>query len=315
MVYLEPASLGWEALCDSWLLTRGNFWRLFGGSSLLRASYERIAGLVPPEQVNVITNQSFAPLVAEELPSMLPQNIFGEPVGRDTANAVGLAAALLMKRDPDAVMGVFTADHMITPLDRFHRVIEQAYQVAETQDGVLVTIGIRPSRADTNIGYIHRGERIADDVYAVEKFVEKPGVGAAMKYLASGEYYWNSGMFAWRAATILAQLKKQLPQSYNAIMEIAAAWGTPNQQKTIDALYPTLMRISIDFAVLERAHSLMVETQCSFWAALAATSTGNVYRACGFIGCQCKAVGDARERFPCSLAQGSAIDQSRLCEP
>ncbi len=264
--------------------------RLFGGSSLLRASYDRVAGLFPPDQINVITSESYRNLVAQELPELPTANILGEPVGRDTANAVGLAGAVLRQRDAEAVIGVFTADHMITPLEAFHRVVERAYRVAETREDVLVTIGIRPSRADTNYGYIHRGTPLGDDVYEVRKFTEKPAVGAAMKYLASGEYYWNSGMFVWRAATILDQLKKQLPQSHRAIQEIAEVWGTPEGTHRLDSHYPALMRISIDFAVLERAERVVVlEMDChwvdvgswpSIESVIQADAEGNV-NACG----------------------------------
>ncbi len=237
--------------------------RLLGGSSLLQASFERVASIFDPKQIYVITSQAFIPLVAQELPEIPQANLLGEPMGRDTANAVGLAAAILAQRDPEAVMGVFTADHMISPLDRFTRTVEQAFQLAESSGDVLVTLGIRPTRPDTNYGYIQRGERIVDGVFAVQKFTEKPNVAVAMKYLASGEYYWNSGMFVWRTDTILNQLKKHLPASSIALVEIARAWDTPQRLERLERLYPTLMRISIDFAVLERAeHVFVVELDC-----------------------------------------------------
>jgi mannose-1-phosphate guanylyltransferase len=260
--------------------------RLFGGSSLLRTSFERVAGLLDPAQINVITQESFADVVAAELPELPRDNIIGEPVGRDTANAVGLSAALIRRRDPDAVMGIFTADHMISPPEEFRLVIEKAFRAAESDPEALVTIGIRPARADTNFGYIHRGGPLGDDVFTVQKFIEKPGVGAAMKYLASGEYYWNSGMFVWRASTILEQLRQHLPQSHAALEEIAAAWNTTEGRGWLESLYPTLMRISIDFAVLERAERvIVVEMDChwvdvgswpSIEAVIQADTDGNV---------------------------------------
>jgi mannose-1-phosphate guanylyltransferase len=264
--------------------------RLLGGSSLLRASYDRVSGIFEPARIHVICHEAFIPQVAQEIPEVPARNLLGEPMGRDTANAIGLAAAILSERDPQAVMGVFTADHMISPPDRFRRAVEQAFHAVEQQGDALVTLGIRPTRPDTNYGYIQRGEARGDDVYAVQKFTEKPNVASAMKYLASGEYYWNSGMFAWRASAILDQLKKHLPASHAALLEIARAWETPRRRESLERHYPTLMRISIDFAVLERAENVrVVEMDCHWvdvgsWPALEslihADADGNV-NVCG----------------------------------
>lgn len=252
-----------------WPLSRRNrpkqILRLFSGTSLLRQSYERIAAFLEPEQVHVITNQSHLPIVSKELPELPPANLIGEPVGRDTANAVGLAAAVVAKSDPDAVIGIFTADHIITPMDRFCEAVDQAYLTAEQHPDTLVTMGVRPTRADTNYGYIRRGDRIEEGIFQVRKFTEKPTVAKAMKYVASGEYYWNSGMFTWRAKTILDQLRKHLPQSHEAICEIAEAWPTDERQQKLQSLYPNLLKISIDFAVMERADRVLVVEMGCHW--------------------------------------------------
>ncbi len=252
-----------------WPLSRKNrpkqLLRIFGGASLLRQSYERISALFKPEQIHVITNQNHLALVAEEIPELPAANLIGEPVGRDTANAVGLAAAVLAQQDPEAVVGIFTADHLITPMDEFCRATSKAYDIAEKQPDALVTMGIRPTRADTNYGYIRRGDRIADGVFTVEQFTEKPNVAEAMKYLGSGKYYWNSGMFVWRAETVLGEIKKHLPQSHDAINEIAVAWPTEQRQQKLQSLYPTLMKISIDFAVMERAEKVLVVEMGCHW--------------------------------------------------
>jgi len=250
-----------------WPLSRKNhpkqLLKLFSGKSLLRESFERVSALLPPEQIHVITSRGHAPFVAEELPELPAENIIGEPVGRDTAAAVGLAAALLHHRDPDAVIGMFTADHMITPTERFCDTVNTAYEAAENHADSLVTMGIRPNRPDTNYGYVRRGERIGDGIFAVKKFTEKPSVTTAMKYLAAGEYYWNSGMFAWRASAILAELKKHLPPTHDAVVEVASQWGTQAGPARLEELYPRLMKISIDFAVMERAAKvLVVEMDC-----------------------------------------------------
>jgi mannose-1-phosphate guanylyltransferase len=237
--------------------------RIFGGTSLLRQSFERVSTVIPADRIYVITNHRHLPLVTKELPEVPVGNLIGEPVGRDTANAVGLSAAVLAKRDPDAVMGIFTADHIISPLDRFCAAVENAYKAAEEHAGALITIGIRPVRPDTNYGYLHRGERIAPGVHKVTKFTEKPTVAKAMKYLASNEYLWNSGMFAWRVDTILDQLKAHLPPSHEAATRIADAWQSDSWSPILESLYPELMKISIDFAVMERAPVvLVVEMDC-----------------------------------------------------
>ncbi len=260
--------------------------RLFGGSSLLRHSFERTLALHPPEQICVITTSANVEAVKRELPELPSANLFSEPVGRDSANAVALAAALLIKRDPDAVIGTFTADHIISPIERFSATVERAYRAAEASPGALVTMGIRPNRPDTNYGYIRRGERVSDGVFKADKFTEKPGVSKAIHYLASGDYYWNSGMFAWRASAILEQLEKHLPQTFAAVTELAEVWDTDTRTDRLNELYPKLMKISIDFAVMERAEQvLVVEMDCHWvdvgsWpaieAVIGADSDGNV---------------------------------------
>lgn len=248
--------------------------RLFGGSSLLRQSYERVALVLPPDRIYVITSQVHLPQVAQELPELPAENLIGEPVGRDTVNAIGLGAAILAQRDPQALMGVFTADHIITPLENFGRAVELAFETAERHADGLVTFGIRPTSPHTGYGYIHRGEAVSPGVFKVRQFTEKPNLAAATKYISSGEYYWNSGMFAWRAATILGELRRHLPHSHAAFMEIAAAWNTDARADKLQLLYPTLMKVSVDFAIMERAQRvLVVEMDCNWvdvgsWTAL-----------------------------------------------
>jgi mannose-1-phosphate guanylyltransferase len=237
--------------------------RLFGGKSLLRQSFDRVVEIVPAAQINVVTNRAYLPIVAEELPEVPSENLIGEPEGRDTAAAVGLAAALLSRRDAEAVIGMFTADHIITPVDRFGRTVQQAYQIAEDNPKALVTMGIRPSRPDTSYGYVKRSAQLDAGVFEVEKFTEKPTYAKAVQYLAAGEYYWNSGMFTWRADTILAELKRQLPTTYDAVTAIAACADAESRDRKLAELYPKLMKISIDFAVMEHAvRVIVVEMDC-----------------------------------------------------
>jgi len=236
---------------------------LFDGTSLLRRSYERVAEMLPPAQIHVITGRDHLPMVAEELPELPAENLIGEPEGRDTANAVGLAAAMLAARDPEAVIGMFTADHIITPIDRFAGAVDTAFKTAEAHGDALVTMGICPSRPDTNYGYVHRGARISDGIFLVQQFTEKPNLQDAQRYVAGGEYYWNSGMFAWQASTILGELAQHLPASHAAVCDIAETKNAGDRKAKLDRLYPTLEKISIDFAVMEKAKKVfVVEMDC-----------------------------------------------------
>lgn len=263
--------------------------KLGGRSSLLRQSYERLATLLPPEAIYVITGRDHLALVAQELPELPAANLFGEPVGRDTANAVGMAAAILQQRDPQAVMGVFTADHVITPIDSFAAAVAAAFDLADRHADALVTMGIRPTRPETGYGYVKRGLRVADGVFEVERFTEKPDAERARRYVDSGGYYWNSGMFTWRVDTVLGQLAEHLPQSHAGLCQIAAAWDTHERDARLEAIYPGLEKISIDYAVMERApRVLVVEMSCDWvdvgsWTALEAVmdadGDGNVLAA------------------------------------
>ncbi len=260
--------------------------RLFGGKSLLRQSYERLAGLLEPESIYVITTADHLELVAGELPELPANNLLGEPCGRDTANAVGMAAAVLHQRDPDGVMGIFTADHIITPVDRFRRTVASAFKRADENPEALITIGVVPTAPEVGFGYVKRGESLGEGFYRVDRFVEKPDLQTAERYLAGGEYYWNSGMFAWRIGTIMEEVKKHLPQSYPSLMELGQAWGSSSWAQLAGKLYPDLERISVDFAIMEKAERvLVVEMDCRWrdvgsWNALAevlsADDVGNV---------------------------------------
>ncbi|MFH0980238.1 MAG: mannose-1-phosphate guanylyltransferase [Planctomycetota bacterium] len=260
--------------------------RLFGGKSLLRQSYERLAALLQPEVIYVITIADHLDLVHHELPEVPEENLFGEPCGRDTVNAVGLAAAIIHLRDPDGVMGVFTADHIITPLDRFTFAVDSAFQRAEENPDALITIGVIPAAPETGFGYVRRGAPLGNGVYRVDRFVEKPDLETARRYVAGGDYYWNSGMFAWRIKTILDAIRLHLPESFGVLTELGRAWGTAGWRQLAEKLYPGLKKISVDFAIMEKAERvLVVEMDCRWcdvgsWSALATVlstdAAGNV---------------------------------------
>jgi len=239
--------------------------RLFEGKSLLRHAFERLRAVFDPERIFIITVAAHLEAVAEDLPELPADNLIGEPVGRDTANAIGLATAILRKNDPDAVVGIFTADHIIRPVEVFADCIRRGYAAAEADAEALVTFGIKPTFPHTGLGYIQRGGELADGLYRVEQFKEKPDLATAREYVDSGRYYWNSGMFVWRAETVLAELRRHLPDSYEKLSRIAADWPSPRGKELADELYPTLQKISIDYAVMEKAAKvLVVEMPCEW---------------------------------------------------
>src|ERR1700722_9128076 len=241
-----------------WPLSRSNqpkqFLKVIRGKSLLQLSYQRLRGLLQPEQIFVCTSAAQGAAVLENLPELPKANLLGEPQARDTANAVGFAAAVLAKRDPDAVCAVVTADHVIEPVNQFQASLKKAFDLTAERRDALVTFGIVPNFGHTGLGYIHRGEALSiSGTYRVQAFIEKPDKATADRYVESGRYYWNSGMFVWRCDTVLGELAVHLPESHAGLMKISEAWGTPNQQATLESVYPTLPKISIDYAVMEPA--------------------------------------------------------------
>jgi mannose-1-phosphate guanylyltransferase len=245
-----------------WPISRGDkpkqLLRVVHGKSLLQVSYDRLRGVLPAERIFVCTASVHAPLVQADLPDLPAANILGEPVGRDTANAVGYAAAVLHKMDPDAVCAVVTADHVIQPIEAFQTALQKGFDATVDHPNALVTFGIVPTFGHTGLGYVHRGEPLVTTkklpgVYRVLAFKEKPDKPTADRYVESGRYYWNSGMFVWRADTVLAELAAHLPDSYAGLAEIAAAWGTPQQAAVVDTVYAGLKKISVDYAIMEPA--------------------------------------------------------------
>ncbi len=227
-----------------------------GRRSLLQLACARLEGLIPPEHRYICTNEGYRDAIRRQIPEFTDQLILGEPVGRDTVNAVGFAAAVLHKRDADAVFAVLTADHIIRPEPRFREVMDVGFRLVEEDANRLVTFSIKPTYAATGFGYVERGRAIpgSDDLgFRVERFVEKPSAERAQAYLDSGVFSWNSGMFVWKASTILDCLRRYKPESYEGLMRIAEAWGTPDQREVLETVYPTLPKISVDYAIMEPA--------------------------------------------------------------
>jgi mannose-1-phosphate guanylyltransferase len=230
--------------------------------SLIQLALDRIdACAIPPERTRVITAAAYCDETGRQLPALAPDRIVGEPIGRDTAPCIGLAAALVAREDPDAVLLVTPADHVIEPVQQFRTAVHVAVQLAEENPSALITFGIPPTFPSSGYGYIHRGEvaacRQGIDVFRVRGFREKPAADLAERFVASGEYYWNSGIFVWKVAAVLAELRGQRPALYDAIERIADARNTPRQAEVLREEYTKIEKVSIDYAVMEHAKQVL----------------------------------------------------------
>jgi mannose-1-phosphate guanylyltransferase len=240
--------------------------------SLLELSAARLQGLIPDRQVYICTGEPYRAPIREALPAFTDDLILGEPMGRDTANAVGFAAAIFQKMDKDAIFCVLTADHIIEPVEDFQRLIDLGFSLVEADPSRLVTFSIRPTYPATGYGYVERGTPLPETgkdgldaardpsggplAFKVARFFEKPELPRAQAFVQSGHFGWNSGMFVWKAATVLECLRRFLPASYEGLMKIQAAWGTPDQKRVLAEVYPTLPKISVDYAIMEPASKL-----------------------------------------------------------
>jgi mannose-1-phosphate guanylyltransferase len=181
--------------------------------------------------------------------------LLGEPVGRDTLNAVGLSAAVIARRDPEAVIGVFTADQIIEPVADFQRIVDSGFALVERAPQTLVTFGITPTGPATGYGYLELEEKLDGAAHRVRQYREKPDAATAKRYVDAGpdSYLWNSGMFVWRAATLLDCIRRYLPDNHAGLMRIADAWDGPRRDAVLGEVYPSLKKISVDYAVMEPA--------------------------------------------------------------
>jgi mannose-1-phosphate guanylyltransferase len=229
---------------------------IVSSKSMLRETIDRLSPLFRPSHLWVVTNDDQAAGVRRELPRVPRARILVEPLGRNTAAAIGLAAIHLAHQDGDALMAVLPADHYIADAPRYRRIVRAAMTLA-SRPGNLVVLGIPPTRPDTGFGYIESGQRAerraGADAYAVQRFAEKPNLAMARKYVASGKYFWNAGMFFWRVSTFLECLRKFLPQTWSALGELQQSIGTPRYSRALAEIYPRLENISVDYAIMEPA--------------------------------------------------------------
>jgi len=233
---------------------------LLGKETLFQSTVYRLTELFPFQRILVVTVEDQMHQMRGQVPDIPEENYLIEPSPRGTASAVGLAAAIVKKRDPQAVMAILPSDHFIRNQDLFHYLLQAAFDVA--RQNYLVTLGITPLSASTAYGYIQQGEPLKGDfkypVYRVKGFKEKPDEKTAHEFLRFGSYSWNSGMFVWRASSILSEIEKQMPVLSSALAEISTAWGTPKQTEVFRAHWRALKSETIDYGIMERAENVAV---------------------------------------------------------
>ena len=237
---------------------------LFDGASLLGIAADRLEGVVEQTHRLICTGERYREVIGEALPAFGPEQVIGEPEGRDTLNAVGLTAAILAHRDPEAIFAVLTADHLIEPHDVFAERLAAGFRLVEEDPKRFVTFSITPTHPSTGYGYVRQGEAIAehDECYFARQFVEKPDLETAKGFLETGEYGWNSGMFIFHAATVLQAIARYEPATFEGLNSIAAAWDTPERDATLNEIYPTLRKVSVDYGLMEPASNDAAMSVC-----------------------------------------------------
>jgi mannose-1-phosphate guanylyltransferase len=236
--------------------------KLFGDATMLQQTVARIAPLVPPERVLIITGEDQAAAVREQLPEVPAGNVIGEPAPRDTAPCVGLAASIVAHRDPDGTMIVLSADHRIEPAETFRTAVRAAVAEVDADPLTFITFGVRPTRPETGYGYIEQAEQLGETlgvgVYRVARFQEKPDAATARTFLEAGNYVWNAGIFVWSARAVLEALRQYQPEITERLDRIGADLDTDRAAATLAREFPQMTRLPIDKAVMERYPNVRV---------------------------------------------------------
>jgi mannose-1-phosphate guanylyltransferase len=234
---------------------------LAGQRTMLQSTVDRLGDLVPPQRQLVVTNQSLIDAVRAQVPEIPAENVVGEPCKRDTAPCVGLAAAMVQRTDPNGTMVVMPSDHVINDPEKFQAAVSAGQKLIDEDPTRIVTFGIRPSYPAESFGYIQRSGRIDAEgvsVFQVEKFREKPNRATAEEFLAAGKFYWNSGIFLWRASTILDALATKQPEMHRHIAAIADAMGSDRYNDTLEREFAAIRGVSIDYAVMENYQNVVM---------------------------------------------------------
>ena len=223
---------------------------LDGKQTMIQQTVSRLLPFAPAKRFWIITNEDSRREIARQIPRLSKQQIIAEPVGRNTAPAIGLAAFILLRSDPEAVIGLFPSDHVIGDENRYRQVLEKGIEIAAAGENIVV-LGIRPTRPEIGYGYIEANLTAEQKAFRVRRFTEKPDAECAAKFVAAGNYFWNSGMFLWSARTLANAVREHLPKTAPLLEKIASTFGTGKFTGTLRRLYPMCENISIDYAVLE----------------------------------------------------------------
>ncbi|MDK2886616.1 MAG: mannose-phosphate guanylyltransferase [Thermosipho sp. (in: thermotogales)] len=237
------------------------FLNLFGEDTMIQLTVKRLNGLIPIENIFVVTGETYVDLVKNQLPELPDENIIIEPIGRNTAPCIALSAFYIQNRLGDVNLAVLPADHLVEDVEKFQTALIKAFEFINKNKNAIVTLGIKPDRPETGYGYIkyQKGEKINlnESVLKVERFVEKPDLEIAKKYLSEGTYLWNAGIFVWNTETILENTKTFLPKTYNILKEIFKYSGE-EYLNTLKNLYGKVDKISVDYGIMEHAKNIYV---------------------------------------------------------
>jgi mannose-1-phosphate guanylyltransferase len=235
--------------------------KIVGEKTMIRATIDRIIPVTPPDRIMVVTGAHHEDNIRKQIPELPINSVVAEPIGRNTAPCVALAAYKIAKQDPDSVMLVLPADHLITKEDEFIGVLKAATQLA-SETGDLLTFGVVPDRPETGYGYIHLGSQVSQfdglKAHRVERFVEKPDIKTARSYLSMGNYLWNSGMFIWKVSSIIEAFQRYLPVVCRAMEKLIPVLNTKDESRALSEIYGSLPDISIDYGIMERADNVLV---------------------------------------------------------
>lgn len=247
------------------------------GKSLLRATFERFANIIPVENILVATNTAYCDMVLSEIPEITPSQVLCEPVGKNTAPCIAYAAMHIRAINPNATMVVSPSDHLILNEHHFCEVIQQCMDFVEEKEDTLLTIGLEPTRPETGYGYIQVNKYISHGKFnQVKTFTEKPNAELAKIFVESGEYFWNSGIFVWKVGSIIEAFREHQNETYTILNSISEHYGTPSEQAELDKVYTECGAISVDYGIMERSSNVWVRCSDFGWSDLG--TWGSIYQ-------------------------------------
>lgn len=240
--------------------------KIFGVKTMIQETVGRLKGIIENEDIYIITNKIQKEEIVKQLPEIPNENIIEEPFGKNTAVCIGLASIIIKNKQKDAVTIILPADHIIKDIDEFHKTLKNAAGFASSSNG-LITIGISPSRPETGYGYIQIDENVVrSNIFKVSAFAEKPNYATAVRFLESGDFFWNSGMFIWRTSSILNEMKLYMPDLYEGLKEIEKELYTSKYEATLNRVYGQLKNISIDYGIMEKSNNVYLTKGAFTWS-------------------------------------------------